>query len=280
MLADYPAQVDRFQQAIETVNEGIAQNPSITEPAQTYIGYVQTKRGEWAAATESFKTAIGSSIEYPPAQHYYSRLMAATGRIDDSLTAAQAAWEMDREDQVLNSRLAIAHFWHNDMGEARQFFDIANAMGMGAPIHLYSYALFLIRDNRVDEAREFVKRALRLVQAESGWVDPIFDVLARSPKSESMIAVLDEYSAQNVISERALVTFWVLAGQADRAMQMAWNLVEDPSFFEVELLYLDEFRILRQHEDFPRLLDALGLSEYWRDAGCQWENDAGNCISP
>lgn len=76
-----------------------------------------------------------------------------------------------------------------------------------------------------------------------------------------------------------MVTFWVLAGQADRAMEMAWGLVDDPNYFEVELLYLDEFRILRQHEEFPRLLDALGLTDYWQAAGCEWDNDAGICRS-
>ncbi len=279
LLADYEAQESMFDLAVATVEEGIRRDPSIAEPAQTFVGYVQTKRGEWAAATESFRIATGSQTEYPPAQHYYSRLMAATGRIDDSLAAAQAAWEMDRQEQVLNSRLAIAHLWKNNMEEARQFYDIANAMYVGAPIHLLSYALFLIRDDRLDEAREVARRAMNLSQSDASWVDPVFDALARDPQSPETVALLDTQAAQGVIPQAALVTFWVLAGQADRAMEMAWQLVADPSYFELELLYLDEFRILRQHADFPRLLDALGLTAYWRAAGCRWNNDAGVCHS-
>jgi DNA-binding winged helix-turn-helix (wHTH) protein/TolB-like protein len=279
LLADNDAQESMFDLALATVEEGITRDLSISEHAQTYIGYVQTKRGEWSAATDSFETATSSTTEYPPAQHYYSRLMAATGRIDDSLAAAKAAWEMDREDPVLTSRLAIAHFWKNEMEAARQFYDIANAMDFGAAIHLQSYALFLIRDDRINEARELVRRALTLYQFDASWVDPIFDELARSPNSESMVAVLEEYSARKEMLQNALVIFWVLAGQADRAMEMAWKLVDDPTYFEIELIFLDEFRILRQHEDFPRLLDELGLTDYWRSAGCQWDNDAGICIS-
>ena len=279
LLADYDAQESMFDLAVATVEEGITRDPSISEHAQTYIGYVQTKRGEWSVATDSFETATRSATEYPPAQHYYSRLMAATGRIDDSFVAAKAAWEMDREDPVLTSRLAIAHFWKNEMEEARQFYDIANAMDFGAPIHLQSYALFLIRDNRINEARELVRRALTLYQFDASWVDPVFDELARSPNSESMVAVLQEYSARNEMLPNALVIFWVLAGKADRAMEVAWKLVDDPTYFEIELIYLDEFRILRQHEDFPRLLDELGLTDYWRSAGCQWDNEAGICSS-
>lgn len=272
LLADYGAQDAMFELAVATVEEGIAQDPSISEPAQTYIGYVQTKRGDWGGATASFEIAAASAVQYPPALHYYSRLMAATGRIDDSLTAAEAAWEMDREEQVLNSRLAIAHLWNNDMEEARKFYDIANAMNEGAPIHLLSYALFLIRDNRVNEAGELVKRAVMLQQRDASWVDPVFDGLDELPNTEALIAALEEYSEQGLIRPTGLVTLWALAGEADRVMEMAWQLIESPSFFELELIFLDEFSVVRQHQDFPRFLDEIGLTDYWQSEGCRWDN--------
>lgn len=116
-----------------------------------------------------------------------------------------------------------------------------------------------------------------LYQADVSWVDPVFDALRLLPDSATLVSVLADYSSRGVIPQNALVTFWVLAGQADPAMQMFWKLADDPSFFEIELLYLDEFRILRRHADFPRLLDELGLADYWRAAGCRWDNDAGIC---
>ena len=67
----------------------------------------------------------------------------------------------------------IAHLWNNNMEMARQFYRIANAMGVGAPIHLMSYALFLIRDDRVDEAREVVRDAMNLYGIDTSWAGPI-----------------------------------------------------------------------------------------------------------
>jgi tetratricopeptide (TPR) repeat protein len=279
LLADYGSRSAMFDLAIAIVEEGVRQDPQIHDAAQTVHGYVHTKRGNWMAAAEAFEIAINSTVEYPPSQHYYSRLMAAVGRVDKSFEAAKSAWEMDPTDPVLNSQLAIACFWKNDIPCVRRYFEIANTMGLDAPIHQLSYALFLIRDNRLDEARDIARRAMTLYQIDASWVAPVFDELARSPNSESSLAVLQEYSARNAIPETALVIFWILAGQADRAMEMAWRLVDDPSLFELELIYLDEFRILRQHEDFPRLLDEIGLTEYWQSAGCEWEYDAVNCDS-
>jgi tetratricopeptide (TPR) repeat protein len=279
LLADYDPQDAMFDLAVATVEEGMSRDPSIKDHAQTYVGYVQTKRGDWVAAAESFETATASATAYPPAQHYYSRLMAAVGRIDALLEAAQAAWEMDREEQVLNSRLAIAHMWNNDMDQARQLYDIANAMNEGAPVHLFSYALFLMRDeSRVNEAREIVRRAVELSTWDTSWVDPVFDGLVHLPDTALLIAALEEYSAKHEIrSNTALVMFWVLAEQLDRAMEMTWRLVDDPSYFEIELIFLDEFQILREHRDFPRLLDELGLTNYWRSVGCRWDNDKVIC---
>ena len=277
LLHDYGSGTAMFDLAIATVEEGVRQDPQIQEAAQTVHGYVHTKCGTWMAATEAFEIATNSAVEYPPSQHYYSRLMAAVGRVDKSFEAAKTAWEMDPTDPVLNSRLAIACFWKNDIPCVRRYFEIADTMGLDAPIHQLSYALFLVRDNRLDAAREKASRAVTLYQADTSWVAPVFDELARSPKSESSLAVLQKYAARNVIPPTALVTFWVLSGQADRAMEMAWKLVDDPSYFDIELIYLDEFRILRQHEDFPRFLDSIGLTEYWQSVGCNWDNDSVNC---
>jgi DNA-binding winged helix-turn-helix (wHTH) protein/TolB-like protein len=277
LLADYGAPEAMYELAVATVEEGIAQDPSISEPAQTYIGYVQTKRGDWGGATASFEIAAASAVPYPPALHYYSRLMAATGRIDDSLAAAEAAWEMDRDEQVLNSRLAIAYLWKNDQEEASQYYEVANAMGEGAPIHLLSYTLFLIRDGRINEARNAASRAMDLYDFDDSWVNPVFDGLDELPNTESLTAALKEYSEQGLIGSTGLVTLWALAGEADRVMEMAWKLVDDPSFFEVELIYLDEFKDVRQHQDFPQFLDDIGLTDYWDSVGCRWENDAVAC---
>ena len=60
-------------------------------------------------------------------------------------------------------------------------------------------------------------------------------------------------------------------------MDMARRLVSDPDYFETELLFLDEFGIVRRHPDFPQLLDDLGLTAYWASVGCAWRNDRVEC---
>jgi DNA-binding winged helix-turn-helix (wHTH) protein/TolB-like protein len=280
LLADYDsgAKEKIFDLAIATVEKGVEKDPKILNAAQTIHGYVDSKRGNWMAATKAFNIATNGVVDYPVSHHYHSVMLAAVGRIDESLKAALRAREMEPDSQVLNSRLAIAYFWKNDMANARRFYDIANAMGSGAPISQLSYALFLVRDGRIGEAQEFVRRAMILLEVEPSWIDPLFDELAKPAESRSLDSILPEdIVSQGAIPPNVLIAALAIAGQVDRAIEIAWRLVDDPSYFDIEMIYLDEFREFRQHADFPQLLDQLGLSDYWRNTGCRWVDDRLSC---
>jgi DNA-binding winged helix-turn-helix (wHTH) protein/TolB-like protein len=274
---DYSAKERLFDLAMSTAEQGVARDPNIYAASQTIQGYVHAKRGDWQAATEAFEVATSGVADYPVSHHYHSILLEAVGRREDSFDAAFRAWEMEPDTQVLNSRLAITYFWKGDMENARRYYDIANTMGPGAPIAQLSYAMFLLRDGRAADARDVVRRAIVSFQLDPSWIDPVFDEMAKLPTSGAMSAILEVYAARNIIPPSALVFLWAITGQTDKAMDFTWQLVDDPSFFDIELIYLDEFSALRQHVDFPRFLDKMGLTEYWQDIGCQWENDQLSC---
>ena len=277
LLADYGEREARFDLAIATADAGVELDPEIQNAAQTVHGYVYSKRGEWTAAAAAFDIATSGMAEFPVTHHYHSESLADVGRIDASLDAAIRAWEMEPDSQVLNSRLAISYFWKNEMENARRHYDIANTLSPGSPISQLSYALFLVRDGRVDEAREFVRRAMSQLNEDPSWVDPVFDELGRTTPSSALTAMLAEYAAQDVIPPSVLITFWALAGQPEQAIDIAWRLVDDPGLFDIELIYLDEFRDMRRQDDFARLTEQLGLQAYWNNAGCRWQNDQLRC---
>jgi hypothetical protein len=68
-----------------------------------------------------------------------------------------------------------------------------------------------------------------------------------------------------------------LLGETDRAMAVARRLEETPGLFELELLFIDEFKPLREHAQFPAFVTAIGLSEYWDNAGCTWSPESVVC---
>ena len=75
------------------------------------------------------------------------------------------------------------------------------------------------------------------------------------------------------------MTLWALFEQGDRIMEIARVEAQTGNIYELEVIYLAEFKVLREHEQFPELIQALGLTDYWNSIGCRWSNDQLLCDS-
>ena len=114
----------------------------------------------------------------------------------------------------------------------------------------------------------------------TSWVDPVFDGFLNSSETAGLVdtvASISAAAASGDLPPNIELTLWVLLGQGDQAMEAAWALQKSGEYFEVEIFYLEEFRVLRQHEEFPELLEALGLTKYWDSIGCHWSSEQVVC---
>jgi TolB-like protein/Tfp pilus assembly protein PilF len=282
LLADYPSTDIElmYEMAIVTANEGAEMDAEIRDPAQTVYGFVDTKRFNWAEAAAAFKTAINSSTVYPTSHHWYSRFLANVGLLDKSLEQAKIAQEMDTASPILNARLGVAYHWLNDSENANKYYARAADKEVGSWIHNLSYTLFLIRQQRLDEARRKAKEALQSYGQSTEWVDAVFEGLMQSGDETNldwMVTSISSAAESGALPRNIELTLWALLEQGDKAMDAAWALKESGEYFEVEIIYLDEFRVLRSHDDFPELLNSLGLIDYWNSIGCYWHGDRVMC---
>jgi len=286
LLSDYAADRRRqlFEEAIIVANRGVDADPSIREAAEVVYGFVHHQYGNWSDAAAAYDAALGGQTVYPTAYQWHSRLLSSIGLLDEALQQAITARSMEPASQVLNSRVANAYLWTNDLAKAGHFFEEANNMGLGGPIHHFGYAMFLLRDNRVEEARASVRRALHLFSADESWVDPVFDGLA-NPDSQGNLEIayrtVEKMMAEGTAPYITMI-IWALFNQADRVMDVAMQLAESGRLYEhesaqVEIIYLDELKVLRAHEEFPTLLQKLGLTDYWASIGCRWAGDQVRC---
>jgi DNA-binding winged helix-turn-helix (wHTH) protein/TolB-like protein len=286
LLSDYSADQRReiFQQAIDVAKQGVQADPDIREAAEMVYGFVHHQFGDWGEAEQAFASSFRGPAIYPTAYHWHSRLLSSLGLLDRSLAQAIKARSIEPASQVLNSRVAIAYLWKNDMPNARHFFEEANSMGVGAPIHHFGYTMFLIRDNRLEDARASAKHAHELLQADDWWVDPVFNGL-ENPEISELRAIafeaIHKMVADGVPPYITMIT-WALFDQPDQAMKVAMQIADSGSLYayesaQVEIFYLDEMKSFREHPDFPELLQKLGLTDYWASIGCRWHMDQVLC---
>ena len=192
---------------------------------------------------------------------------------------------MNPASQVLNSRVANAYLWINDMPNARQYFEQSNRMGVGAPIHHFGNTMILLRDGRIDEARASTKHALQLFSGDYSWVDPVFDYLLNRNNQDLKVRayqMAEQMTVDDDIAPYVTMIVWALFVEADRVMDIAMQVADSGELYEhdsaqIEIMYLDELKLLRDHKDFPMLLRKLGLTDYWDSIGCQWANDRVTC---
>ena len=143
LLSDYAVdrRREKFDQAIDAVNQGVAADAGIREAAEMVYGFVHHQHGNWAGAATAYEAAFRGKTVYPTAYQWHSRLLSALGLLDSSLQQALTALAMEPASQPVNSRVANAYLWTDDRLNARRFFEEANNMGVGAPIHHFGYTM-------------------------------------------------------------------------------------------------------------------------------------------
>lgn len=269
---------EMYNGALDVIERGVAADSSIREAAGTVYGFVYHKKKQWLAAESAFEMAIGAETEQPIAYHWYSYFMASVGRLDDALEQALHALQLDPDSLSTISRVAILALYNNDVDTATRYFEKANLMGLDNYAHSFMYSLLLYRQGSFAEAKDNGKRGVALISdVDASWFDLIVDGSRVPELRPQAVQTLDQISAMNVLPANAEMFFWMLLGEVDRALTIARRLEQEDGLYETELLFTDEFRAMRQHPDFEELVTAIGLSEYWASAGCNWSDDRVRC---
>ena len=69
----------------------------------------------------------------------------------------------------------------------------------------------------------------------------------------------------------------MLLGDTEGALRVARTLVRPGEIYETEFLFLREFTPLWERPEFLELMGALGISDYWQQVGCEWQDFAVTC---
>lgn len=277
---DYDLSIDRwatFDRALEIIADGVEADPGIRQAAGTVYGYIYHKQNKWTEAMTNTTMAVSVDSPEADAYHWHSRVLASVGRLAESQEYARLGAELDPDYPALMSRLAIASFWVDDLDNAARYFEIANRMDFGASINSLAHALYLIRIGEFERAKARAVKGLQDNNVDSSWVDPVFDGIGNPQQRSEAISIVEQIAAADVMPANVLMTLWVLLEEPSRAMAVARSADQPGSLFELEIIYIDEFRAFRQLPEFRQFVDEVGLADYWDGAGCSWVDDKVRC---
>lgn len=258
------------QTAIEIVERGIAVDGSIEAAAGAVFGFVYHSQKEWTKSELAYRNATRADVVDANAFNWYSRMLASVGRLDRALQEALKAWQLDQDNAVINSRVAMTYFWLGDVDNARHFFDRANERGASGTTHLLGQALFVASTGDIAVARDIAAQAASGAGLSRESIDAVLSGIEDPELAAPALATVDRAVAANQLTPQVEVVARTLLGDLDGAMRIANKLTEPGEIFEMDLLWIPQFQALREHPGFLELMRDLGVTEYWDLNGCQF----------
>lgn len=279
LLPDYRgADVEQSNaKAIEIVNQGIARDPAIEGAANAVFGFVYHKQKRWADAEQAFVRATNASVVESNAFNWYSLMLGSVGRFDAALEQALAGLEIDPSSAVINSRVAIMYTWIDQNDIASEYFERSRQLGAGGATHMLAHGLSLARQGRLGEARHLIDAGVQARGGSIDWITPAFAAFADPGKRKMALAVVNEVADRGQIYPQIEVTLRMMLGDTDGSLRVARMLVQPGELFEMEMLFLPEFIPLQRRPEFLELMQTLGVTDYWKSAGCVWQDFKVRC---
>jgi adenylate cyclase len=247
--------------ATTAARQALAHDPGVAE-AHAVLAQLQSQEGDWTGAEAGFFFATSLDPNDSTTRHWYSMLLARTGRLSDALEQASKALELDPASAIIHYNLAQAllAMGYDEQAEER----MRSAADLGLDMATEQSVGVILALRRDDLARF---EALGRASLEHAGVDP-----AVSP---AIVAALDDpasvpdlATAMDAAGMRvaARANIWMLLGENERAMDALLAAAEEDSV-DLAVVWYPEGRGVRMHRRFAEFAERAGLLEYWKQFG-------------
>jgi len=262
----YETPEESFSSAMATIEKGAQFDSSVPIKASGIKSFIlYNSQWSWIASENGFRQALDYTPDNAEVLQWYSLFLGSTGRFEDSLLVAERAQQLDPLSPVVNHRLAIAHLWANNDDEALRYFERAREFGMPSTSIPGAYIILMLRNGEYEKPRQVLAGVQRMLGLDSYWLDVFFLALEDPKLVPSAVAAVEKAAENGDVPRLYLYPIWTYLQQDDRALDVAFDLVEDPPNFNTEFLFSRESAVLRANPRFEQLVHTIGLRRYWEE---------------
>jgi serine/threonine protein kinase/tetratricopeptide (TPR) repeat protein len=253
---------DSYPKAEAAANRALSINPDLAE-AHASLGFVTYRyRLKWAEAEQHFKKAIALNPGYATGHQWYASYLAAAGRLDEAVTEARTAHELEPFSLTIYSDFIRGLYYAGHLDEAHSEALKMMEMDPNFMRAYYELGLVLEAQGKVEEAIVAFRNALK------SSPDNIFALTAlghaqalagRKSEAERAIVRLRELSKQQYVSP--FQTAVIYAGLDNRKLALDWlEKSREERFNWLPFVQVDPiFKKLRSEARFVALSKSLGL---------------------
>ena len=187
---------------------------------------------EWESAEHEFKQALAISPNYAHAHHWYSHLLAAVGRVDESLAESRKLIELDPFDLINNVHLSWHHYMAREfpaaIGEAQRTLAMEKRFHWG--YFFAGLALDAMGEHR--DALKHLETSLELSGQSTVMLAALGHAYGTAHKPDAarkVLGQLGELSRTRYISSYEIALIHIALSEHDRALDLLDMAVEERS---------------------------------------------------
>ena len=175
---------EAFSKARDFANRALELNNDLAEAHTSLAAVLFIYDWEWDAAEDQFKRAIQLNPNYATAHYWHSVLLQTTGRLQESVTAAEKAQVLDPLSPVIGMGVVQAYFFSGQydkaVEECHRYLDMNPSFVVARDflVHLH------VQNGLFEEAAEEAKRLLDVSERKSEAMAHLAYVYAASGKTE------------------------------------------------------------------------------------------------
>ncbi|PYP18552.1 MAG: hypothetical protein DMD52_01810 [Gemmatimonadetes bacterium] len=251
-----------FPKAKAAAEQALALDDGLAE-AHASLAYIKAYYDwDWAAAEREFRRALELNPSYAAAHHSYSRLLAATGRIDEALAEIRRAEQVEPISLVLQANTAMILFFGHRYDDA--IHQLQETLKLDSTFDVAHWGLGLAYEQKgmYMPAIAALEKAAALSHRDANVLSSlghVYAVTGRRAEAGQLIDELRRQSREGYVSPYFFALISVGRGELDRAVGMLDQAAEERSTLLVYLRMDPRFAPLRSDPRFRALLRRLGF---------------------
>jgi serine/threonine-protein kinase len=248
--------------ASDAASRALALDETLAEAHASLASISYRYDWNWGEAERHFKRAIELSPDYPTAHQWYSALLAAKGRFDESNSEARRAHELEPFSLTINTDVG-RHFYYSrkyeeSLAAHRKSIEMDRNFARG----YYESGYALAAMGRHAEAISEFQRALGLDRGALGALSGLgyaYAVAGQAKQARQVLEQLKALSAERYVSPYYFAVVHAGLGEKERALEYLEKAADERFNWLVFLNVEPQLDGLRKEPRFLALVKRVGV---------------------
>ena len=255
---------EEFPQAKVAARRALELDETLAE-AHAAMAYI-TAYYDWDlhGAEREFQRAIELDPSNAAAHHSYSRLLAATGRIDDALAEIERSEALDPVSPILKANTAMIMYFGGRYDQAIE--QLRKTLELDSTFVVAQWGLGLAYEQQglYVQSITMMEQAANLSERDAnflGSLGHVYGVAGRRRAAEQIIAELQGQSKRDYVSSYQFGLVYAGLGENDRAIALLQRAADERSTLLVYLKRDPRLASLHADRRFQALTRQVGLPQ-------------------